>query len=110
MGSAVVLLHGSPSFQTSAEEAGPLWNKPFWCRGGKVRELLETKTLKVFAQTWHMWSISQGPGNHMTKPNVNGAEMYTPPIGDTENPRAMNGDVYFSCRKKEWRPRNHNKI
>ena len=48
--------------------------------------------------------------SHMTKPNVNGAEMYTPPTGDTENPRAMNWDVNFSCRKKEWRARNHNKI
>ena len=39
----MVLLHGSSSFQNSAEEAGPVWDKPFWCREKKARELLETK-------------------------------------------------------------------
>lgn len=66
--------------------------------------------LKASTETWHMWSTCQGQASHMTKPNVNGAETYTPPTGCTENPMAVNGDVYFSCRKEEWRAGNQNVI
>lgn len=99
MWSAVGQPHGSSSFQNSSEGAVPLWVSHSAGRVKKARALLEMKTS---ARPWH----TSGPQvmakeSHMTKPSINGAEMYTPLKEGTKSPREMAGVVYFSCRKEQ---------